>query len=57
MPDEVQPITIRFPVALVEALRQIATEERRSFNAEVVWLLQRVVDERQASHPKKEGNK
>ncbi len=34
-----QSITIRFPLDVLEAIRQLARGHDRSFNGEVVWAL------------------
>jgi hypothetical protein len=39
------PVTIRFPIELHARIKALAEEDMRSFNAEVVWLLDRAATE------------
>jgi hypothetical protein len=38
--QQTQKMSIYFPLELLEAVRKAAQEEKRSFNAEVLWILQ-----------------
>jgi predicted HicB family RNase H-like nuclease len=40
-PEMTKALQIRFPVALYERLNELAKKERRSFNAEVVYCLEK----------------
>ncbi|HLY32714.1 MAG TPA: Arc family DNA-binding protein [Ktedonobacterales bacterium] len=42
-----RPITIRFPLDVLETIRRLAKQHERSFNGEVVWALR----EYGARHP------
>lgn len=38
--QQIQKMSIYFPLDVLEAVRKQAQEEKRSFNAEVLWILQ-----------------
>ena len=42
-----RPITIRFPADVAETIKQYAATDKRSYNAEVVWILLRYIAERE----------
>jgi hypothetical protein len=39
-----KPVTVRFPLELYERLMLLAKQERRSFNAQVVYLVEKAVE-------------
>jgi len=41
---EEKSIGTRYPVKLLEQMKQLAQQHHRSFNAEVVWALQQYVE-------------
>lgn len=47
MTNNMMSTTIRLPEELHETLTQIAEEERRSFNSQVIYMLERSVAEYQ----------
>jgi hypothetical protein len=42
--QQTQKMSIYFPLDLLEAVRKQAQEDKRSFNAEVLWILQRYLE-------------
>ena len=40
-----QPVTIRFPTELHGRIKALAERDMRSFNSEVIWLLDRATTE------------
>lgn len=38
--------SIRFPLALLDTLKQLAKEDKRSINGEIVWILSEYVTKR-----------
>ena len=40
-------VTFIYPVELLERLRQLAQEDQRSLNGELIWALRRYVAERE----------
>ena len=48
-------VSIRFPILLLETLREIAKEDNRSLNGEVITILQDYISDRKRK--RKEGKK
>jgi hypothetical protein len=40
MKDEIKPLTIRFPAQLLEQIREIAKQNNRSLNGEILTAIQ-----------------
>lgn len=45
--QKIQKMSIYFPPNLLEAVRKQAQEDKRSFNAEVLWILQQYLEQKQ----------
>lgn len=41
------PISTRYPQDVLEAIRQFAQEDSRSFNGMVIWILREYIKQRQ----------
>ena len=46
--EQIVSTNTRYPKELHEALQQLAREHKRSFNAEVMWALERYIGQEQA---------
>jgi len=42
--QQTQKMSIYFPLELLEAVRKAAQEDKRSFNAEVLWIIQQYLE-------------
>jgi len=42
-----QPVTIRFPPHILDAAREAARDEKRSLNAQIVWIVEQYLKERE----------
>ena len=42
--QQLQKMSIYFPLELLEAVRKAAQEDKRSFNAEVLWIIQQYLE-------------
>ena len=40
----IQKMSIYFPLDVLEAVRNAAKKDKRSFNAEVLWIIQQYLD-------------
>ena len=49
--DDEKRHSIRFPLDLLEAIKQFAKEDARSINSEVVWVLRDYVQRRKGKKP------
>jgi hypothetical protein len=47
--EQIVSTNTRYPKELHDALRRLAREHKRSFNAEVMWALQRYAQQEEAS--------
>jgi hypothetical protein len=52
MNEDKKSVSIRMPLALLDALHEIAKEDNRSLNGEVIAVLQRFVDDRRKKKAK-----
>lgn len=46
--QQIQKMSIYFPVDVLEAVRKQAQEDKRSFNAEVLWIIQHYLKQQTA---------
>jgi len=50
--EEISPLTVRFPKQLLDRARDQAKADRRSLNNEIVYLVNRALDEIEQSSDK-----
>jgi len=43
-------ISIRFPLDIIDDIKDLAQEDERSFNGEVVWIVRQYIQERRKAH-------
>lgn len=48
--EQIISTNTRYPKDLHDALQQLAREHKRSFNAEVMWALQRYIKQEEMNH-------
>lgn len=51
-----QKLTVRFPVGMLEDLREMAQEDTRSLNSEIIWIIRVAIDRRKKERTKHGGN-
>jgi len=52
MEDKEKRFSVRFPLDVLEAVKQAAKEDERSINSEVIWLLRKALGLRKGKHEK-----
>jgi hypothetical protein len=45
--QQIQKMSIYFPLDVLEAVRKKAQEDKRSFNAEVLWIIQQYLEQQE----------
>ena len=45
--QQIQKMSIYFPLDVLEAVRDAAKEDKRSFNAEVLWIIQQYLEQQE----------
>ncbi len=50
MEEEKQKMSVYFPLDLLERVRESAKEHRRSFNQEVLWLIERSLEQQKGEN-------
>ena len=46
MKQEEKRFSVRFPLDVLEAIKEIAKEEKRSINSEIVWIIREYLSQR-----------
>jgi hypothetical protein len=52
MGQEEKRFSVRFPLDVLEAIKQVAKEDGRSINSEIIWLLKECLQQRQQAKKK-----
>jgi hypothetical protein len=45
--QQIQKMSIYFPLDVLEAVRDAAKKDKRSFNAEVLWIIQQYLEQQE----------
>jgi len=48
--EQLKRFSVRFPLDLLEAVRQAAKEDERPINSEIIWLLRNALAQRKGGH-------
>jgi len=51
-----QKLTVRFPVGMLDDLREMAQEDTRSLNSEIIWVVRTAIDRRKKERAKQVGS-
>jgi hypothetical protein len=54
-PSAIKKTHVYLPVALHAQLQELARQDRRSLNSEIVWLLEQALAAREKGHPHATG--
>lgn len=54
--DREQKLTVRFPAGTLEDLREMAQEDTRSLNSEIIWIIRVAIDRRKKERTKQGGS-
>ncbi|MGI9059082.1 MAG: Arc family DNA-binding protein [Ktedonobacteraceae bacterium] len=46
MSNEEKRFSVRFPLDLLETIKQLAKEDKRSINAEILWIVREYIQRR-----------
>jgi hypothetical protein len=53
--EQEKRFSVRFPLDLLEALKQFAQEDKRSINSEIIWILWEYTRKRKGAQKHDEG--
>jgi hypothetical protein len=53
MQEQEKRFSVRFPPDVLETVKQLAKEDGRSINSEIIWLLKERIDQRRKQRPQK----
>lgn len=48
-------VNVRFPASVIQAMRELAREDQRSLNSEIIWALREFIERRNAERQKTVG--
>ena len=51
--QQIQKMSIYFPLDVLEAVRDAAKKDKRSFNAEVLWIIQQYLEQQEQQEQQK----